>query len=246
MKTKILFWSLFNRWLPRAEKYKRMGMVHPALTPRWIKQRFAIWRSTAYKSIVNQDYDCSYAVGCSMLAKNITGPLFSKMPGAEALHSSVETRAWLGKVLEGYERVIVVRLDSDDMYAPCVAREVHEAADRADYFYWQSGYGFSINGLRLYEYNTKGVGPFFAHRYSAEQLIERGTMVESRHHLIHKKQPLRLQGGRFMVTVHGANLSTRVNARRFISELIGVKRVIILRRFKMLPGAKRARRTNKH
>ena len=233
MKTKILFWSLFNRWLPNQAKYERAGVVHPALTPRWINHRFKVWKATAYKSIMAQDMECSYAVGCRMAAKAITEPLF-KSVGIPALHSNQETKDWLEDVLAGYDQVVVVRLDSDDMYDKVIAREVHGKADRADYFYWRVGYGISLQGLRVYKYDTIGVGPFFAHKYSVKDLLERGTMVESHHHLIHNKMPLRMTDGRFVVTVHGSNLSTRVNPKRFIYEIVGPKRGTVLRNFGLI------------
>ena len=233
-KTRIIFWSLFNRWLPNQRRYERRGIVHPALTQRWIRQRFNVWKATAYRSFANQTAEnVVYGIGCRYAASQITRQLFSGIAGVTALHSNDEAAIWLKSILEGYEDALVIRLDSDDMYAPTVAEEAMSAPER-QYIMWKRGYLRVMSNNRLFVYDARKSGPFFAHRYKADVLINRGTMAEPHHHLIHNRKPFIMDSGRFIVNIHSLNLSSRAGMKGVEREITGKQRVDIFRRFKLI------------
>ena len=235
MKVKVLFWTGFNRWLANRQKYEKRGVSHPALNPRWIRQRFNIWKATAYKSMVAQtftDWDC--AIGCNAQTEQITRQAFAGIPKVEALHSTEQTRRWLERVLKDYDTALVVRLDSDDMYHSSAAEEAADMAEGSEYLYWRYGYGRQMRGNIIYLYDTKKSGPFFAHRYETEKLIERGTMGEPHHHLIIYKRPMALSSGKFMVNIHNLNLSTHTGMSHFGKQLNPFERGTVLRNFGLI------------
>lgn len=235
MKVKILYWTAFNRWLANKEKYERTGKTHPALTPEWIYYRHQLWRVTALHSVQNQTKaNWDYAIGCNEKTEHITADLFSGVPQVRALHSKAASQKWLEKALKGYDIAIVVRLDSDDMYHPDVTQEVYENALRIEpYLMWKYGYGRDIIKNRLYTYNTIRSGPFFAHRYTAQFLLDRGTMGEPHHHIIWRKQPYLLSPGKFIVSLHDKNLSSKTGMKNICDELQGERKTDVLNQYRI-------------
>lgn len=237
MRVKILFWSAFNRWLANKKRFERIGQTHPALTPKWIHYRHQLWRVTALHSIQNQTKsDWDYAIGCNEQTANLTRTLFGNIPQVKALHSKHESQAWLNRVLSGYDTAIVIRIDSDDMYHPDVAQEVYDNAQRPDanYMMWRHGYGRDIRTGKLYNYNTIKSGPFFTHRYPASFLLDRGTMGEPHHHIIWRKNPVLLSPGKFIVTLHDFNLSSKTGMKNIRDEIAGCRKHDILQQYRIM------------
>lgn len=221
---RLVIWTSFNRAMfPNIHKDKTKP--HPTLTEGWLRKRFSLWERTAWKSIKAQTYtDFVYVVCCSHLAEPITTRLFGgiKDPRLYLAHGSARSvRGKMKQLAEGMDEVITLRLDSDDMYHPQAAQDVMDYRGPKEWMIFKRGYGYDMATGRLFAYDTKRSGPFFAHRWDGEEWGNRPGVGEIGHHRVWQHKPAILPKFRFVVNITGMNTSTRVTARNFLFEIGG-------------------------
>lgn len=243
MKTSrvIVVYTTFNQWLPHKAKYESMGITHPALTPKWIVSRFKTWKATACRSILRQQrHPVFYVVMCHHRSRDLCQMLFAGIdPRIIIVYTDAECREWMTRTLVRYDEILAVRLDSDDMYAPNMARQVAAwaATSKAEFAYWPRGYAYDHERKQLWKYECKGSGPFYVHRWKRDALLAHGRIKDKYcHGTIRKLGAVPLPGRRFCVTVnHGLNDSTRYNAKRFRTTVLGPVKTTILSTFGVQP-----------
>jgi hypothetical protein len=227
---KVLFWTDFNTRLDSHLGPK--NSKHPALCETWLVPRFQLWKDTCWASILRQTRkDWIYVIRCHPQAEAITRRLFARVkdPRFHITHmrASEEHAIILG--LANRLPVYTVRLDSDDMYHPAVCAEI--AAETRNYlwFYWKHGYAYNHETDELYTYDTRKVGPFFAHKYiDKDAFIDKAALTEPGHDQILKKAPVQMKAGRFMVGLSRMNTTTNIGLKHVGPPVTGAMRAHVL------------------
>lgn len=227
MKTKLVFFSSFNRTLfPQVHKDK--SRPHPCLHRDWIEKRFEIWNRYTRMSIANQAVeDHIYVVCCYPDARQITDEVFADVIKADtrlrlSYSWSDQGKQVMREIARGCDEIMLVRVDSDDMYHPKASKGLMDAP-RREWYYWRKGYAYVYQpGKRdggkqedgkMYRYDTQGVGPFFAHRMLPADFLRLDAIRQRNHKSIRKHNPAVLPRGMFLVGITNQNTSTRIKSK---------------------------------
>jgi len=207
MKRKLVFYTAFNTFLSnKLTRRPKSGRPHPATTTEWTKKRLDIWRRFTLKSILNQDYkDFIYVLLLNPKLRLITDPLLPKLEDDRIIYSYEDEPLIRG--LQEYDELVMALLDSDDMYS-------HDAGTLmmncpGPWMYFKGGYALDMKRWRLYPYNTRGSGPFYAQLLPGNKLTHfNRTKHKPCHEDILKFKSVRLSNGKFCVGIHGRNTSS--------------------------------------
>lgn len=239
MRRQIVFFTDLNT---RQDTHLgRKGPEHPAVSEWWLKRRFELWHQTAWKSIRNQNVtDWRYVIRCHPDAEKITNELFAGLKDKRLIVSYIYTEQEkrviqdLAELANGRE-LVMIRLDSDDMYHPTVAAEVLTTQRNYCWFYWHQGYALEYRSGVLYRYNVRRLGPFFAHRYTdVGAFAEKKTLSEPDHSkILRSRSPIRLSDNKFIVGLTGMNTTTTVRMKHVFDRLPMDAAKHILKGFKL-------------
>jgi len=232
MKRQFVVWTGFNK-----NRFgKKEGKVHKSLTEQWIFDRINIWRNHTWQSILRQKYkDWVYFMCCDLAAKDITDIGFAQIKDSR-FHVVYPGKCHnlMTKISSGYDEMVNVRIDSDDMYHPNALRELSKNIESDyDWYVWKNGYAYQYDFAReLRQYEPKRTGPFFAHRYKdVSEWVANDVFNEGQHHRVSKKKHKVLSGGSIIVGIHGQNSTTAWSTGCFKRIIAGWEKVEVLKGF---------------
>lgn len=236
MKSKLVFFGSFNKSMFEY-LHTDHSKPHPSLMEDWIKYRFKIWEKYTWNSIKNQyREDWNYVLCCHADTKDLIKETFKGIYDNRLVISYTDGEK---EVIEGLSKdcdeVIMCRIDSDDMYHPAVADIILSSEDRPEWAYFPKGYVLRLKWLELNEWSCHGVGPFFYHRYKAEDFAKRDKIEELPHRWVMKHNPTKLRDGMFMVTLHEKNTSSGIHCANVGQRLGGSKEIDVFRNFGVKP-----------
>ena len=221
--THVLFWSSFD--LP--------GRAFPAQDDAWIEDRARHWLAYTLPSILAQDREeFEYWLLCNPDGRERTEALASCVRDERVrLVYTDELRART-LALPRSERILATRLDSDDLYAPGVARQLAQSRERAEFFQFNRGYACDLRTGEVRHWPAHS-SPFYSHSYG-EELRGREHWNEPNHTTV-RPRAHELDPGQFLVSLHGRNSSSAIRMGR--GRLTGEEALAALRRFGL--GAER-------
>ena len=244
MKQQIVVFTGFNRAV-----LKGVGStngVYNALTRQWNVDRFKIWNRYTLLSIKNQCYTkWLYCVCCDVRTKHIMQPLFSGINDKRVIivYTDQEEKV-MKKISQRCDQIVMVRIDSDDIYHPFVLKELSDALwkfSEQNWFIWNHGYGYQYTHLEhdnvfgeMKTYQSLS-SPFFAHRYiNVSKWLEKGIIRETSHVRVKNKKPHVMDGNRVIVGLTGKNTSTNMKKRCFKQRVSYGMKTNILAEFKVI------------
>lgn len=197
--------------------FKKKDIIPPRLTKEWIDYRIDIFMNYTYKSLIsqtNQDFTAlisydplSYDLVMQALSK------YNKLP--ENIIFLPKNNDLLYKLIQGYDYLYLVRLDSDDMYLPSFIDQLHKLNidSSIECILNQDGYVYHIHKdkLGLWKYPSP---PFYALVYKVSDFLNGFRYVMPRGHssainlkckILHEKN--------YMVIVHNKNTSTEFHTK---------------------------------
>ena len=220
---RLIFWTPFNRAMfPQIHRNKKD--IHPSLTESWILPRFRIWDKLTWHSIQNQSFsDWRYVVCCHEKSRDITDGLFSTIKDKRLIVCYTnEEKKWVNEIGRGQDRIVSVRVDSDDMYHPQAAAEVLSYAEFGhQYVSFRYGYAMEYATGRMFNYDCGGTGPFFGHIRGNRDWGRCRGINDINHVQIAKYHPLIVPQRRFIVGLTRMNTSTSMGIKNVGRELIG-------------------------
>lgn len=233
MTSKLVFWTAFNSY--QSSKCLRgmpEGSVHPVQTEDWTAYRADLWRKLTLNSLFNQTHeDFLYVVLLDPELRHLTDRVLPKHPdkrGGRVLYCYRDEPVL--RMLREYDEIVFALIDNDDMYARDAGALMMDCPAR--WMYFKHGYAFDYMTRKVWEYDTIGSGPFFAHRTDPKtiRLFDR-----SKRHPVHKSvidAPglIELPPGRFCVTLHEANTSSTSDMRYVLRDK-PVKYAVLKREF---------------
>jgi len=243
MKRKIVIYSGFNRAMLPQVGYNSSG-IHNSLTKKWIKPRFEVWKKFTWQSIINQTYtNWVYCICChpDKSAKAITDELFSCIvdPRFRLVYSETDQETFIMKdISKGFDEIVNVRVDSDDMYHPKAIQELSTVLAQTDseWFLWRKGYCYQYGDrgkMKTYEPNVSG--PFFAKRYSRAEWIQNGIIaIRMQHQKVRKLKPYIMLNNRILVGITGKNTTTLFRYACFKRKIYEPEKTKILKEFKII------------
>lgn len=241
-KRRIVIYSGFNRaMLPQTGC--NVDGVHNSLTSGWIKARYDIWKRFTWQSILNQTYtNWIYCICChpNLEAKKNTDALFSNItdPRFRLVYSETEQENNVMKeIAEGYEEIVNVRIDSDDMYHPNAIQELCTVLNTTDseWFLWRKGYCYQYNGGKMKTYQPNVSGPFFAKRYKKKEWMRNDTIgIRMQHQKVKKLKPYIMLNNRILVGITGNNTTTLFKYACFKKKICEPERTRVLQEFNII------------
>ena len=217
MTSKLVFWTAFNSY--QSEKWLRdkpKGTIHPVQTLEWTARRADIWRRFTLNSLLNQSHeDWIYIVLLDPDLKHLTEQALPKHPD----HTGRD-RVWycyndapILRRLKEFDEIVFALIDNDDMYARDAGKLMMECP--AEWTYFRHGYAYDVQTRRLWAYDTIGSGPFFAHRMDPKAIkwFDRSKRHPTHKAVIDIPGLVELPAGRFCVTLHDANTSSKPEMR---------------------------------
>lgn len=208
MKKKIVILSTFNT----AKGLEERG------THKWIENRLDIFYQFTLKSIkaqTNQNFE--------MYLKSMGESLpiiHHYVQERGGLPSNVHFDVWsrckeaIITGLEAYDKLYLVRLDSDDMYRNDWIQRLYDFSPKSEteVLISQNGYIYDSHDGTLATYYRKSP-PFYVNLYDAKDYIEGTIRVnQGGHRNIIKNYCYEvIEGHNFMVTLHGRNTSSNRN-----------------------------------
>jgi hypothetical protein len=228
-----VFWTGFNR----AKFNEEPGKVHCTLTADWNQKRFEHWKRFTWPSIQNQSVqEWRYFVCCDPATRDIVEPLFQQIDDPRLIvdfMGTPESEVRIEEFRKTWRQIVTMRIDSDDMYHPDAALAVKKYLQhhkQVDWVAFKQGYGVVIPNWKLFHYDTRTIGPFFAHRHRGT-FGEGGIVNEPAHKSVKKRNPDILEPGMFMVMVHDTNTTTMARSICFREKMYGYKKQKVLNTF---------------
>ena len=206
----IIICSGFNN-TTRPLRGKEFGIERP-ISKEWMKFRHNIWENYTWESLMNQsDKDWVYVIKCSpkrnVLAKRLFGNIDERI---EITFSEEEER----KILRRYNEVLLIRIDSDDMYRFDAISEYRKAANSSvqEFFLCKHGYIHEQKpGGELAKYDPKHSSPFHARRINGQTHEKCGIGMQ--HRKIGRGFHFSMPSNLFVVGVNGQNTSSRMQIK---------------------------------
>ena len=217
MRRKLVFWTAWNSY--QSEKClagKPSGTVHPVRTLEWTEKRADLWRRLTLNSLFNQSHDdFLYVVLLDPELRHLTEKVLPKHPdrtGRGRVLYCYHDEPIL-RILRQFDEIVFALIDNDDMYARDAGALMMESP--AEWMYFKHGYAFELLSGRLWAYDTIGSGPFFAHRMDPKAIrcFDRAKRHPTHKAVIDIPSLVELPAGRFCVSLHGANTSSRPEMR---------------------------------
>ena len=153
---------------------------------------------------------------------------------------------WMQQAVKGFDYLVMIRLDSDDMYASDMFSHVKKAVPSPGLVHLcHNGYIWHRKQNKLAEWNAKGnPGPFYAVTYTAESLESEETLdayreefkLKNYHNtMTHAANKRMIPHGSFCYVLHDRNLSNgfdnKHTRQHMGEEIVGPERSRILERF---------------
>lgn len=212
MKRKLVFWTAFNSY--HSEKLLRgkpPGTIHPAFTKKWNLDRIRLFQKFNLPCILGQTYDdFLYIVLLHPSSKPMIDTLLPKIDD-RVVYAYEDGEAL--EQIKKYDEIVYALIDSDDMYS-CKAGEIMMRPHNSEWMYFKHGYAYQPANKKLWEYDTIGSGPFFAHRFNPKNM---NMFDREKRHPTHKAvinlNPQELPPGNFCVLLHNINTSSKVEMR---------------------------------
>lgn len=227
----LLFWTSFNR-AKFPEIHRDKSKPHPTLTEEWLFPRYNFWKKYTLQSVLGQSYgDFMYFFCCDAKTKGIINKFYDiKDPRVVLSFSKTsEELAEISRIAINYKEIYTMRVDSDDMYGPDAAQEVMAKKSPSGWYTFREGFGFDYQSERLWHYNCRGSGPFFARKYkTSEEFGQCVEINEMSHSLVDQQKPITMGPGQFIVNLTTMNTTTRVTSKTFKDEVTGDARSRIL------------------
>ena len=205
MKRKLIFYTLFNTF--KSNKLLRgAGKIHPVETEAWTRARIQIWQKFTLASILNQSRDdLLYVLLLEPSLRTLTDPLLPKLPDSRIIYSYDDSPVI--EDLKTYDELVMALIDSDDMYSRSAGELM--MASQAKWMYFKIGWAYEFRSNKLWGYDTKGTGPFYAQRLAGKDLTGFNRSKRRPYHQdVLSLHPQKLPDYNFCVGLHGTNTSS--------------------------------------
>jgi len=202
---KIIICTGFNNG-NRPQYGQEFGIDRP-LKKEWIEYRYEIWKKYTYQSILRQtDQNWIWIMKFHPQTKDIVESIFQNLDDRVILNFDEEKQK---EILSRYDDVLIVRLDSDDMYRGDAIEQYRFAVENSDhnFFLCMKGYMFETNG-KLAKYDPIHSTPFHARRVNGK--THKYANIGLQHRRIKDHNPYIMPENLFMVTIHNHNTSSRM------------------------------------
>lgn len=196
----------------------------------WYTERFRLWSRYTYPSLLAQTYEDFEAWIIAVADRKEHAQrmrAFMPDPRFRLVYDPAEAA---GKI-RGFDRYVVARIDTDDIYHRDVLRlYVINSADMGDKTHIQlaDGYLFYEASGQLWDF--KNSSPAFFCKVIGPAWCENGKPHLGHHGRIAPVSK-RLHGKRFVVVCHGGNLKNRPRRGRLGKEYAGAERKTIFKEF---------------
>jgi hypothetical protein len=180
--------------------------VHPTKTAAWTKRRVELFLAYNLPSILRQTYsDFLYVVLLDPALRHLTGPMLPKTNDPRVIYCYDDGPTL--KRLRGHGEIVLALIDSDDMYARTAGALM--MACPTEWMYFKRGYALEARNGNLHAYDTRGSGPFFAHRIDPRSMscFDRNKLHPP-HQTVINYRPAMLADGQFCVVLHDRNTSS--------------------------------------
>jgi predicted O-methyltransferase YrrM len=216
----LLFWSKFD-WRRAADAPIRTA---------WLEERFRTWLAYTLPSVLAQSCeDFAYWLICDPANRALTQSLRACLRDERVRIVYLDECAAQLRALPARDRYMVIRIDSDDLYAPDVASLVLRRTERVEFLQFNRGYACDLRTGVTRDWVSRS-SPFAVHIYGRE-LRDRGRWSEPNHTTIRGRSVAELDPGQFLVTLHGLNSSSSISASKRNGTLGSARAREVLRSF---------------
>jgi len=191
----------------RPDRGQVFGIDRP-LSIDFIQYRYGIWKDYTLKSMLNQkDTDWIWAIKLHQKTKKLTKGFFSKWDERIIeCYGEEQQKA----VLRRYDDVLIIRLDSDDLYRNDAVKLYRKAATKNnnEFFLCMEGFMYDIDNNTMARYDPSTSTPFHARRVHGQTHPKMG--INMQHRRIKFNKPYIMDKNLYIVTVHNQNTSSRM------------------------------------
>jgi len=228
MNNKIIIYTPFNvgRFNTILHE-KEINGKHFSLTEDWIISRYNFWKDNTLRSLQNQDFsDFLLYLQCDPSTRDFCNDIFNDSIKKDnrinlCFPYDDDYLTEINILNNTYNKKILTRLDSDDMYSQDALRLIWECSNSG--YTWMNfryGYGRDIKQNKFYIYDAKESGPFFAWSTTKIDEIDAGD-----HSKVCNFGPRRLPDGNFLVNITSLNTSTYYQSKYFIKEITDINEI---------------------
>lgn len=183
------------------------GIKRP-LSEEWIAERYKIWKKYSLKSMMAQTYrNWMWVIKLHWKTRHITKGMFSKHDD-RIIESYSDKNQY--RIISDFNEVLLIRLDSDDMYRKNAVEKYHKIAikKQKEFYLCKTGYIYDQKNNVLAKYDPKHSSPFHARLVIGK---EHGMLrIGMQHRRIAEEDPHIIPGNMFIVGINGSNTSSRM------------------------------------